>query len=171
MLSLCSDCNPKSRQVPMNDRIPAFNRKKQINMVWLRNTDEAALLHKQWSEHLLSLKEQYCAREQRLDWMLPVSRVASEGGGQSSDPINRMKSLRWYQRAPKLPLMPQDFSMCIRLQCRGFWLKLVRGYQCEGVIILCEPLPVGDTSPEILRMVNSGKRRRLKRHDFLGCIV
>jgi predicted DNA-binding protein (UPF0251 family) len=23
--------------------------------------------------------------------------------------------------------------------------------------MLCEPLPVGDTSPEILRMVNSGK--------------
>ena len=43
-----------------------------------------------------------------------VSRVASEGGGQSSDPINRMKSLRWYQRAPKLPLMPQGFSMFIQ---------------------------------------------------------
>src|SRR5271165_3267873 len=127
MLSLCSDCNPKSRQVPMNDRIPAFNRKKQIDMVWLRNTDEAALLHKQWSEHLLSLKEQYCAREQRLDWMLPVSRVASEGGRQSSDPINSMKSLRWYQRAPKLPLTPQGFSMSIQQQFRGFWLEPVLG--------------------------------------------
>src|SRR5271165_1026163 len=142
MLSLCSDCNPKSRQVPMNDRIPAFNRKKQIDMVWLRNTDEAALLHKQWSEHLLSLKEQYCAREQRLDWMLPVSRDASEGGGQSSDPINRMKSLRWYQRAPKLPLTPQDFSMFIQRQCRGFWLKLVPGLsgcRCDALtLLLCD---------------------------------
>jgi DNA invertase Pin-like site-specific DNA recombinase len=49
------------------------------------------------------------------------------GDGQSSDPINRMKSLRWYQWVPKLPLTPQDFSMCIRRQCRGFWLKRVPG--------------------------------------------
>jgi hypothetical protein len=72
-------------------------------------------------------EEQYCAREQRLDWTLPVSRAASEGVVQSSDPINRMKSLRWFQRAPKLPLMPQDFSTFTQRQCRGFWLKPVLG--------------------------------------------
>jgi hypothetical protein len=27
----------------------------------------------------------------------------------------------------KLPLTPQDFSTCIRLQCRGFWLERVQG--------------------------------------------
>ena len=74
---------------------------------------------------LLNLKGQYCGREQRLDWMLPVSRAASEGVVQSSDPINRMKSLQWSRQAPKLPLMPQDFSMFIQRQCHGFWLMLV----------------------------------------------
>src|SRR3984893_9325658 len=49
---------------------------------------------------------------------LPMSR-------QSSDPINRMKSLRWYQRATKLPLMPRGFSMFIQRRSRGFWLKPV----------------------------------------------
>jgi hypothetical protein len=72
----------------------------------------------------------------------------------------RMKSLRWYQRAPKLPLMPQDFSMCIRLQCRGFWLKLVPGlYQGNGLVRFCDTLRAGERKPKIkpnlLRMINS----------------
>ena len=59
--------------------------------------------------------------------MPPASKVASEGGGQSSDLINRMKSLRWSRRAPKLPLTPQDFSMFIQRRSRGFWLEPVSG--------------------------------------------
>src|SRR5271165_2537889 len=71
--------------------------------------------------------------------MLPVSKAASEGGGQSSDPINRMKSLQWSRQAPKLPLMPQDFSMCILRQYRGFWLELVPG-PClgDGLMHFCD---------------------------------
>jgi hypothetical protein len=37
--------------------------------------------------------------------------------------FGRMKSFRWYQRAPKLPLMPIGFSECIRRRCRGYWLE------------------------------------------------
>ena len=108
------------------------------------------------------MKEQYCAREQRLDWMLPVSRDASEGVVQSSDPINRMKSLRWYQRAPKLPLTPQGSSTFIQRQSRGFWLNPVPGrYQDSGLMHLCDMPAMGRRQPnqraEILRMVNSGK--------------
>jgi hypothetical protein len=53
--------------------------------------------------------------------MLPVSRAELEVVVQNSGPINRMKSLRWCQRAAELPLMPQDFSMFIRRQYRDFW--------------------------------------------------
>jgi Resolvase, N terminal domain len=87
---------------------------------------------------------------------------ASGGVGQSSDPISRTKSLRWYQRAAKLPLMPQDFSMCILRQYRGFWLELVPElYRGSGLMHLCDMPPTAGRQPnqraEILRMVNSGK--------------
>jgi hypothetical protein len=39
--------------------------------------------------------------------MLPVSEAESEAVVQNSNLINKMKSLRWYQRAPKLRLMLQ----------------------------------------------------------------
>jgi DNA invertase Pin-like site-specific DNA recombinase len=48
------------------------------------------------------------------------------GRGPNLDPINRMKSLRWFQWALKLPLMRQDFLMFIRRRFRGFWLKPVQ---------------------------------------------
>ena len=57
--------------------------------------------------------------------MPPVSEAASEAVVQNSNLINKMKSLRWYQRALKLQLMLQGFSMFIRLQYRGFWLRQV----------------------------------------------
>jgi hypothetical protein len=74
----------------------------------------------------------------------------------------RRPKLRPNQQAPKLPLMPQDFSMCIRRQCRGFWLKRVLGlYQSDGLMHLCDVPAMGRRQPnqraEILRMVNSGK--------------
>ncbi len=75
--------------------------------------------------------------------MLPVSRAASEGDGQNSGPTNRMRSLPWYRQAPKPPLTPQDFSMFIRRQYRGFWLGLVPGlYQDSGMMHLYYTPPI-----------------------------
>jgi hypothetical protein len=75
----------------------------------------------------LNSKGQYCAREQSLRWMPPVSRAGSEGVVQNLDPISRMKLSRWCQRAPKLPLTPLGFSLFIQRRCRGFWLEPVLG--------------------------------------------
>jgi hypothetical protein len=65
---------------------------------------------------------------------LPVSGAVSEAVVQSSDLINRMKSWQWCQRVPKLPLMPQGFSMFIQRPCRGFWLELGSDYERERVM-------------------------------------
>jgi DNA invertase Pin-like site-specific DNA recombinase len=46
---------------------------------------------------------------------------------QNSDPINRMKSWQWCQRAPKLPPTLQGFSLFTPRQCRDFWLGPVPG--------------------------------------------
>src|SRR5271165_3148475 len=92
--------------------------------------------------------------------MLPVSKAASEGGGQSSDPINRMKSLQWSRQAPKLPLMPQDFSMFIRRQYRDFWLNpvpVLSGCRCDALHLWDENQTSQVNGAEILRRVNSGK--------------
>jgi len=72
-------------------------------------------------------KERYCASEQKPDWMLPANRPESEGVVQSSDPIKKMKSLRWYQWAPKPPLMPQGSLTFTQRRFRGFWQKPVPG--------------------------------------------
>jgi DNA invertase Pin-like site-specific DNA recombinase len=42
-------------------------------------------------------------------------------------PVQQDEIVRWYQWAPKLPLMPPGFSMFIRRRCRGYWLGLVPG--------------------------------------------
>jgi len=58
---------------------------------------------------------------------LDAARKQGRIGGvvRSSDLINRKKSFRWYQRAPKLQLMPHGFSMFIRRQWREFCLTRV----------------------------------------------
>ncbi len=41
------------------------------------------------------------------------------GDGQNLDPISRVKLLRWYQRAPRLRLMPRGYLLCIRRPTPG----------------------------------------------------
>ena len=103
----------------------------------------------------------------KADWMLPGNGAASEGVVQSSGRINRMKSLRWFQRAPKLPLMPRASSTSIRLRCREYWPGLAPGRSGQWYKELpSASAPVGSRRSQHLQTKTEWHRTRVPRLLF-----
>jgi hypothetical protein len=66
--------------------------------------------------------------------MLLENGAASEAVVRSSDRINKMKSLRWCQRAQRLPPMPQGFSSASSDSVEAFGERWCRDCQGEGLV-------------------------------------